>query len=216
MDWLPDTNQMLVLTWDKDLDLYENAPVTTQLQMWDIAANTLTALIPGGRDGRFSPDGVYLAYLVRNENGFDIQLLSRADNRVIFTTPQHPNENNEFVNPNFSFSPDGRFVTFYVRDAGSPDGSFLQVFNVSSQQVIAELPATPYWEFTWSPNSEYFLYENEHGGLALFNLKDSSTFLLTENNDTRLSNPQWSFDGSYLSVTVREGDVVKTAVLAIP
>lgn len=212
MDWLPDTNQMLVLTWDKDLDLYEDAPVTTQLQMWDMAANTLTMLIPRGTDGRFSPDGAYLAYLTRNENGFDIQLLNRADNRVIFTTPQYSKENDELGAPSFSFSPDGRFFTFYVHDAVSPDDSLLKVFDIPSQQVIAELPATPYWEFTWSPNSEYFLYENEYGRLALFNLKDSSTISLTENNDSRLSKPQWSFDGSYLSVTVGE----KTAVLSIP
>jgi hypothetical protein len=47
-DWRPDSTQMLVLTWDGNISLYnylsqEQKP-ETQLQLWDVATNTTTRL----------------------------------------------------------------------------------------------------------------------------------------------------------------------------
>ena len=68
----------------------------------------------------------------------------------------------------------------------------------------------------WSPDNGRFLYRDEFGTLALYTIADDVAFALTQTPDTRLVNPHWSFDGAYLSVTIRGESVVKTAVLSIP
>lgn len=69
-DWLPGTNQMLVVTWPAEeyLFLIENyedlvfPTVETKLQLWDVDEQTLTPLVDEAIFGRFSPDGRFLAY----------------------------------------------------------------------------------------------------------------------------------------------------------
>ena len=59
-DWIDASNQMLVLTWDADVnlasvDLVHDIPVT-DLQVWDVNSDTLIKVIPGGIWGRISPE----------------------------------------------------------------------------------------------------------------------------------------------------------------
>ncbi|MEZ4593948.1 MAG: hypothetical protein R3D55_22815 [Chloroflexota bacterium] len=69
-DWLPGTNQMLVVTWPGEEYLfltenYEdrvNPTVETKLQLWDVDKQMLTPLVDEAIFGRFSPDSRFLAY----------------------------------------------------------------------------------------------------------------------------------------------------------
>ena len=96
-----------------------------------------------------------------------------------------------------------------------PDNIYVNLFDLDTQQMIVSLPAQEFAP-VWSPDDGRFLYKDEAGTLALYNMAEDVSFPLTQNPDTRLTNPHWSFDGSYLSVTVRGEGVVKTAVLSIP
>jgi hypothetical protein len=101
-DWLPGTNKMLILTWggsltefdeDYPLEYRLNRDIVTQLQLWDVDAYEVSALVPQGIYGRFSPDGQYLAYhtylgtSTNNEYDTQLNILRLADKQVILSLP---------------------------------------------------------------------------------------------------------------------------------
>jgi hypothetical protein len=101
-DWLPGTNKMLILTWggsltefdeDYPLEYHLNRDIVTQLQLWDVDAYEVSALVPQGIYGRFSPDGQYLAYhtylgtSTNNEYDTQLNILRLADKQVILSLP---------------------------------------------------------------------------------------------------------------------------------
>ncbi len=75
------------------------------------------------------------------------------------------------------------------------------------------MPFTP----LWSPDSSRFVYQHPTDGLPIFDTRTNTAFQLATSGGERLSNPQWSYDGTYLSVTVQQEDGTRvTAVLQIP
>lgn len=133
------------------------------------------------------------------------------------------------------FSPNGRYLTFYTRsqievDANNrpigvtalPEGQkeeYLHLLDFSTGQIIISIPAITQQRFAnqlWSPNSQTFIYQDRESNFALFDVISQNSTLLTLSGGERLSNPQWSFDGSFLSVTVLGENGAETAVLHIP
>ncbi|HFQ93815.1 MAG TPA: hypothetical protein ENK32_07390, partial [Anaerolineae bacterium] len=146
MDWLPETNQMLVLTWDEGLDLTTDAPVTTQLQLWDVPTNSLTLLVPDGVYGKFSPDGRFLAYFTPDGDTFSLNLLDRDTGERLFSRPALLNESEGAYYAPLSFSPDGRYFTFYDTNTD------LLIYNLEGRTFLAPLTAVPAPP-VWSPDS---------------------------------------------------------------
>lgn len=215
MDWLPQANEMLVRTWDKGLDLIENAPVTTHLQSWRVDTNVLTLLVPDAVYGRFSPDGHYLVYLTLTNNTAHVHLLDRITGEIVLTQPEAVTRYIDGATPSFVFSPDSRYFIAFKPEPTIPDISRLTLFDLTTQQTVATFPAR-FTQPVWSPDSLRFLYKNELNALTLYTVADGSPLSLTQNNDSRLANPNWSFDGTYLSVTVKWGEVDETIILSIP
>ena len=92
LDWLTGTNDMLVATWEEGV--YFRGAARTDLQLWRVDDGELVLLVPNGRDGNFSPDGRYLAYLLpTNESDefedleFHLEILDRQTGQVIFSRP---------------------------------------------------------------------------------------------------------------------------------
>lgn len=81
---------------------------------------------------------------------------------------------------------------------------------------LTAVPALP----IWSPDSTRFVYTDPTLGLSIYDTRNNTTFPLAESGGERLSNPQWSFDGAYLSVVTKIGEVGEwewqTAVLTLP
>lgn len=213
-DWLPGTDQMLVLTSEDTpfgrLDLFHDKAVT-QLQLWDVDTNELVLLVEGAVDGRFSPNGRYLAYLTPSSDFPDLHILDRETNQVVLSSPLFNNDRGVY----FSFSPDSHSIVYLTPNETIPNGITLKTFDLATNTLFASISASPMMPI-WSPDNGRFIYKNEYGGLAIYRLADGSTLPLTQTNDTRLSSPQWSFDGSYLSVTVLGENGAETAVLHIP
>jgi hypothetical protein len=234
-DWLSNTNSMLVLTWEKELELWGidllHDPAVTQLQLWNVDTGELTLLISEAIRGQFSPDGRFLAYVTPGIPSPSIHLLPEMGSGSILSLPlaaKQVGESSSQYNFYFSFAPNGRYFTFLtpgivqVDSEGKPigvdyqpDNIHVNLFDMDSQQFLASLSAQEFVP-VWSPDNGRFLYQDQFGTLALYTLADNTAFPLTQTPDARLTNPHWSFDGSYLSVTVRGGSVVKTAVLSIP
>lgn len=133
------------------------------------------------------------------------------------------------------FSPNGRYLTFYTRSQIEVDANnrpigvtallegqkeeYLHLLDFSTGQIIISIPAITQRRFAnqlWSPNSQTFIYQDQESNFALFDVISQNSTLLTLSGGERLSNPQWSFDGSYLSVTVLGENGAETAVLHIP
>ncbi|MCA9932504.1 MAG: hypothetical protein KC415_01180 [Anaerolineales bacterium] len=163
-DWLVDTDNMLVTTWDWKQIVDGTLAPSTNLQLWEVDTGRLVLLIPGATQGRFSPDGHYLAYTtVDNTGSEDLHILDRRTGNIIFSDS-----------------------------------------NVNGIPV-------------WSPESTYFVYTQVEEGLVMAEVGNGRSTLLALNGGSRLFNPQWSYDGAYLSVGIRREDGgVETAVLQIP
>jgi len=214
-DWIDESNQMLVLTWDADVrlpsDILYNAPVT-DLQIWDVKSDELTLLVPGAVFGRISLNRRYLTYLLPSSDSPLLHLFDRNSGEIIFSQPAYA-EADEYagvVTSFTSFSPDSRFLTFFTPESN------LVILDLENNDIAAELPAdtmTP----IWSPNSNQFVYRGTGNGLSIYNAQSGSHFPLASSGSERLSTPQWSHDGAFLSVGVlQEDSKFDTAVLTIP
>ena len=211
VDFIPYTNQVIVRTWDAkplpetlhietDLGLWD---AETDLQLWDIETNELTMLIPDGIDGKFSPNGRYLAYQLVGEEFSPIRLLDRNSGEILLVAPAKYSSE--------SFSPNGRFLTFV-----SPS-SELKIYDLE-QSIFLPSVSDAIITSKWSPDSTRFVYEDANNGLSIYEVETQTTYPLAASGVERLSNPQWSFDGTYLSVVVsHQGNgEMKTAVLQLP
>ena len=212
VDWLPNTNQILALTWDSGLDLEDDAPVETQLQLWDMDDGSLDLIAPRGKHGRFSPDGRFLAYVDGDDHLFTVHLLDMETRAIQFSQPEWVTEQFGQVATYFSFSADGRYFTSLAPDAESDSQGKLTVYDLSDGDMVVTFPAQQ-MEPIWSPESDQFVYKNRYGALAVYQLASDLDFAITENNDTRVSAPQWSFDGLYLSVRIAPD---RTVILGMP
>ena len=135
MDWLPDSNQMLVLFYT--MDYSSQVPDTAELDLWDVDTNSIRKIIPGGLSGRFSPDGKWLAFytygaLPLTESGaispeasseppadgeFMLNLMDFKNRKVVLSLPTIVQYDyltfvDSMIIPNFAFSPDSRWFVF--------------------------------------------------------------------------------------------------------
>lgn len=199
---LPDSNQVLVRTWDASAYLTDTIHTPTDLQLWNLETDELTFLIPGGLFGSFSPDGQYLVYTLYGTVPLQLELLNRKTDEIILRQT--------VASYTGSFSPDGRTLTFF---SSTPE---LMLYDLETDEFLPPLTAVPYTTF-WSPNSSRFVYKHPINGLSIFDLRTHTTYPLAASGSERLSNLQWSYDGTYLSVTIDQEDGSRdTAVLQIP
>ncbi len=85
--------------------------------------------------------------------------------------------------------------------------------SLQNRQRFNAVPFTP----LWSPDSSRFVYKHPSDGLSIFDRRSHTTYPLATSGGQRLSNPQWSYDGTYLSVVVWQEDATRdTAVLQLP
>ena len=230
IDWLSESNELLVLTWKAgtalwDIELLHDTPVT-DLKLWNVQSGALTLLASGVINGRFSPDGHFLTFLTPGNPAPYLQLLNRIDGKVIFTVQTLATDKNYDLRiTNESFSPDSRYLAFFTPgnlefgennapatvnfDPGKPQ---LHMLNLETLQVIQSTPALDE-ALLWSPDSQQLFFRMLDENLALFDVTNGRFTPITLSGGARLSNPKWSFDGSYLSVQVADEGV---AILQVP
>ncbi len=205
VDTVLSRNQVLVRTWDASEYLTDTLHTPVDLQLWDPQTDELTMLIPGSYTGRITPDGQYLAALIPESEFPQLQLSNQFTGQVIFMRPAYDGK--------LSFSPNGRYFTFFTPETD------LAIYDLETGEMLPSLTAVPALPI-WSPDSTRFVYTDPTLGLSIYDTRNNTTFPLAESGGERLSNPQWSFDGAYLSVVTKIGEVGEwewqTAVLTLP
>ena len=203
VDTVLNRNQVLVRTWDASEYLTDTLHTPVDLQLWDPQTDELTMLIPGSYTGRITPDGQYLAALIPESEFPQLQLSNQFTGQVIFMRPAYDGK--------LSFSPNGRYFTFFTPETD------LIIYDLETGEMLPPITAVPALPI-WSPDSARFVYTDPTLGLSIYDTRNNTTFPLAESGGERLSNPQWSFDGAYLSVVTKIGEVGEwewqTAVLA--
>ncbi len=176
-DWLPGTNQMLVVTWPageflllpRSFDDRINPEVITQLQLWDIDEEELTLIVDNAILGRFSPDGRFLAYQTLSPIP-EFHIMDFESRQVIHTFP-------------------------------------------NAEPTLEPRSASSNAPYLWSPDSTKLIFRDPQGNLTVLTVADGSLTPLSVSGGERLQNPQWSYDGRYLSVSVQNEAGGETAVL---
>jgi Tol biopolymer transport system component len=95
-----------------------------------------------------------------------------------------------------------------------PKQPYLHILHLDTMQINHSLPA-PSKPVTWSPNSRQFIYRTSDDNVAVMDVSNGRSTPVTFSGGARLSAPQWSFDGRYLSMRVA-GPEWGTAVLRVP
>lgn len=209
---LPDKQQILVLTWSTGVNLtgesYLDDPTLTKLQLWNFADNSLTEVVQGAIDGLVSPTGEYLAYVAVTDNQLALHLLNQTTAEVEFNYPIYGYSQDIYAQPQFSFdrkykfSPDGRFLTFHVKTHAE---NRLIVYDIKNQTIMADLPSTSFY-LDWSPNSQKFTYQAGNGYYHVYDVASQKPIPLIKSGNQLILDQKWSFDGSYLALSVRQPD----------
>jgi len=185
-DWLPDTNKMLLLTW--------------------AAGDYLTDFDEESLTSRLDP-------AVETQ----LQLWDVDAHEVFMLVPQGIYGR---------FSGDGQYLafhTFTVDTIGGEPNAQIHILHLADEQIILTLPsAAPVIDyrnqpvFVWSPTSDRMIYQDEQGNWKIIQVPSGSQTSITLNGGGRLSFPQWSSNGQYLSVTVRSETEGGIAILRVP
>ncbi|VAW43521.1 hypothetical protein MNBD_CHLOROFLEXI01-1696 [hydrothermal vent metagenome] len=119
------------------------------------------------------------------------------------------------------FSPDGRFLAYQTL-LPTPQ---MHIMDIQTRQTLHSFPTiTPTLEpaiaassspYLWSPNSTQLIIRDPQGNLTVLTVADGSLTPLSLSGGERLKNPQWSYDGRYLSVSVQKEGGGETAVLTL-
>lgn len=206
-DVLPDSNQLLVTTWAEGqyptIDAIFSGNVKTDLQLWDLANDEISMLIPGGIFGRFSNDGQLLFSIVVNDSQLVATLMNLQSDIDIFKMPVSL----EFSNS--TFSPDSRFISFFtplqldldengqVINSQATEESYFTIYDVAWGQFLPQIPLKPQIPI-WSPTSDKLVLQH-NDAYYLLSVSDFEYFTISDTSTDRLFNPQWSHDGRYLS-----------------
>ncbi len=79
------------------------------------------------------------------------------------------------------------------------------LYDLETGEFWSPLTAVPFTPL-WSLDSSRFIYQHPTDGLSIFAMRTNTTYPLAISGGERLSDPQWSYDGTYLSVTVEQAD----------
>lgn len=209
--WSFSPSHVLVLTWDKDVGLHgvdlSQDTSLTDLQLWNIEKDSLTLIAPNSVYGNLSNDGQYLLYITSLDDRLHIRLMNVVTRDILFSNEVYSeNDLEAAVRAYTSFSPNGRFLTYY-----SPEQELI-IYDIALGTFLPSVTAVPMTP-VWSPDNSRFVYQDPELGLSIYEIEPHTTYALTQDGCDTLRNPQWSFDGSYLSVDV---PCVGTAVLQLP
>lgn len=186
--------------------------IPANLQLIDAQTDEVTMVLPGGIYGHFSPDGSIVAAMTSDDPHPNLQLFGYPDGEKFLSLPAFAEtvEYSAEVFAHTSFSPNGRYFTFFTPETD------LIVYDIQTGEMLPPITAVP-TEPLWSPDSTRFIYTDPALGLSIFDTRSYTTYPLAESGGERLSDPQWSFDGAYLSVAYRtEDNGWETAVLSLP
>jgi dipeptidyl aminopeptidase/acylaminoacyl peptidase len=128
--------------------------------------------VTGGPGAKFAPrwssDGHRLAFVVDLDGGelYDIHCHTLSTDRCVNLTPDTP----DAIQPNFCWSPDGRWIAFASDRSGVFD-TYVMPSSGGPARPVLSLPY-PDWQVQWSPDGRWLAVVAETSG------QDYGTFLV--------------------------------------
>jgi hypothetical protein len=241
IDWRGDTSQMLEQFIEHSFE-DENYSRIARLVLWDVEADSASIVAEGGVDGQFSPDGDVLAFLTfgppwLNADGTPIErhyapipldqptylnLLDMRSRIVEYSVPavdemiQAGTENDpadRLYKLLISFSPDGRYLAYFAPD-GTSDAT-LNVLDLNTRQVVYSTPANTLRP-VWSPDSGSLIFRDSQMRLNALDRATMTTAPIIEGGGQRVRSVDWSFDGQYITLSLRERPQASPHTAVIP
>ena len=181
-----------------------------------------TRLSPGNFSHAVSPDGSRVAYAMVDKSDFSADIVTSA----IDGSDRRRLSNNNSVDANPSWSPDGTQIVFYSDRAGSPGNPTLHLFIMDSdgsdvRQLIPELPifGTPHPP-VWSPDGSRIAFvanreDRVKRGEDVVIVERTSVHTVRPDGSgvvelwETVSNPGWSPDGSRIAFIKKENETQK-------
>jgi dipeptidyl aminopeptidase/acylaminoacyl peptidase len=151
---------------------------------------------PGGKfNPRYSPDGSRLAYVL-DVDGSESYHLVVYDPSTNTHTDLTPNISHA-LQPNFSWSPDGKYLAFLSDEQGH-FSAYIIPSNGGDAKLVLD-SSHPAWQVEWSPDGKHLAVSCEmHGqdyGIFIINLETKETTELPLN----AHEPKWSHNGVKLA-----------------
>jgi hypothetical protein len=172
-----------------------------------------------------------------DSNTLYMNLLDMDNKEIILSLPSSGSFSDNslhFIDPS-SFSLNGRYLSIVspgliqLDNENQFDGiilpngelnemtTYTSLFDIETKQFIHPfVNLEGILHILWSPADELFTFQDKEGNWALVNLPDGVITPLTTSGGIRLRSPQWSYDGRYLSFSVRDDDEGGTAVILVP
>jgi Tol biopolymer transport system component len=131
--------------------------------------------------------------------------------------------------PKFAFSPDSRYLTFqtfgtlqfdaagWPVGVNSDDTLYLHILDLTTWQVIfsSEITTEVSQDPSWSPTSDKLIYCDPQQNLQMFLIEERRLLPIIEDGGELLNQPEWSYDGEYISLCVKGGEPLGCAYTAI-
>lgn len=161
-----------------------------------------------------SPAGDKIAMITNSGNQFNVVVASTVNGRRLKTVIKGSN-NAEFeelniLDPNLTWSPDGRFLALSAKSRGKDD---LAIVNYETGKVtkvrLEELDAIG--SVSWSPDGSKIAFDANSGGyqdIYIYDLNAKTFSNVTQDLFTD-SDPSWSADSQYLLFSSNRGQFVE-------
>ena len=198
---MPDSNQMIVLTWSLEgINDIELVPADMQIQLWDVEVNSLQPLVPEAVHGLISPTANYLAFRTYSAEDLSsqIHIFNTSTREVVFTDAIFGELEPIWLESSLHmgvFASNGRYFAYLDPNLN------LKIVDIETTQQITAVSSSS-TEPIWSTNSHSLLFRDPQDNWTLFDLDQSTQTALTIQGGVRAKEPQWSFDGRYLSFKV--------------
>lgn len=149
----------------------------------------------------FSPDGKSIAFASSGpESNIDIYVCERS-----CTQPRRLTTSNA-IDTNPAFSPDGKQIAFTSSRAGKPQIFVMDADGSNTRRISFD---GEYNEgAAWRPDGQQIAYATRRGNrfdIAVTNLVDLQTRILTTSSEASFEEPTFSPDGSRIAFTSRRG-----------
>lgn len=114
------------------------------------------------------------------------------------------------------FSSDSRYLAFLIPGEIQVDASgwpssvitgtaqvHINVLDLQDKRLLWSAPASEESALSWSPTGDHLVYQDPSNNWQLFDLQRQTVIPITLSYGESVTYPDWSYDGSYLSLLVR-------------
>lgn len=165
---------------------------------------------------RYSPDGKHLVFALDLDGSESYHIvLQNLETNIRFDFHAGPANAQQ---PNFAFSPDGRWLAVLSDERGQ-FALYLLLIETGEKKLLFDLQR-PIWDVAWSPDGKWIAVEAEmeasDRGIFVVDVERGIWKLLEiENRGLNAQHPAWSPDSKFLAFSAESGEWFDIGVYAV-